>query len=77
MSELARVFRARVGSRVEHEPQPGVGYAEVLVVDDPLATTSDELDEVLQRMAREPRRASSQGFRQGPSTSFGGSVPIG
>lgn len=38
MSELARVFRARVGSRVEHEPQPGVGYAEVLVVHDPLAT---------------------------------------
>jgi len=48
-----------------------------VVVDDPLATTSDELDEVLQRMAREPRRASSQGFRQGPSTSFGGWVPIG
>ncbi len=35
MSELAKVFQARVQRWVRHEPPSGVSYPEVLVVDDP------------------------------------------
>ena len=36
MSELAKVFRGRMQGLVTHEPQPGVTYPEVLIVDAPL-----------------------------------------
>lgn len=36
MSALGEVFRRRAAEFVRHEPQPGVTYPEVLIVDDPL-----------------------------------------
>jgi len=36
VSELAKVFRTRFSALVKHEPQPGVTYPEVLMVDAPL-----------------------------------------
>ena len=36
MSALGEVIRARIDRLVRNEPQPGVTYPEVLVVDDPL-----------------------------------------
>ena len=36
MSALGDVFRRRLDGMVVYEPQPGVTYAEVLIVDDPL-----------------------------------------
>ena len=36
MSALAGVFRQRMSRWVQHEPQPEVSYADVLVLDDPL-----------------------------------------
>ncbi|GAA1396252.1 proteasome accessory factor PafA2 family protein [Luteococcus peritonei] len=61
-----------------------------VVVPDPLATTDQAVDELLERMATEPRAAGSASFRSsrgpgashgggapGASGSFGGSVPIG
>lgn len=36
MSALGEVFRRRTAELVRHEPQPGVTYPEVLIVDDPL-----------------------------------------
>ena len=36
MSELAKVFNSRFSALIRHEPQPGVTYPEVLIVDAPL-----------------------------------------
>ena len=48
-----------------------------VTVEDPLATTSAAVDELVRRMGSEPRRATSNAFRGGPATSFGGQAPIG